>query len=213
VDATGLAPAALPPGRRERKKVATREALTAAALELFEAKGVDATTVEEIADAVDVSPRTFHRYFAAKEDVLFADADDRLARFERALAARPAHEPLLDSLRLVVRDLTSHFVENAAFERRRLRVMRSHPGLIARRSRQTDQWREALAAHAAARLGSEPGDPLPALVAACTSAALGTALDRWFDDPRADYVAVVDECFGLLGDLRRATTRPRKAAR
>src|SRR5438067_13433312 len=86
-------------GRREGKKLATRHALFRAALALFTERGVDAPTVEDIADAVDVSARTFHRYFSSKEEVLFFDWASRRERFAAALAERPVDEPLLDSLR------------------------------------------------------------------------------------------------------------------
>ncbi|MBP2474961.1 AcrR family transcriptional regulator [Crossiella equi] len=78
---------------RERKKLRTRTALVDAALALFFDKGFEATTVEEIAAAVEISPRTFFRYFAGKEDVAlaqFAEVDELCVT---ALSARPADEP------------------------------------------------------------------------------------------------------------------------
>lgn len=89
-------------GRRERKKMRTREALIDAAFELFSAKGFDATTVEEIADAVDVSSRTFFRYFASKEDVALTFQEDLMHGVLDAFAARPADEPVMTALRRAV---------------------------------------------------------------------------------------------------------------
>ena len=69
--------------RRERKKRQTRDALVHAALKLFDAKGYEHTAVREITDAVDVSERTFFRYFANKEDLAVSfvrDASDALIR-------------------------------------------------------------------------------------------------------------------------------------
>ncbi len=86
-------------GRRERKKQRTREALVDAAFRLFQDKGFDATTVEEIADAVDVSSRTFFRYFASKEDVVLTFHDEQLATMMEELAGRPADEPVMTALR------------------------------------------------------------------------------------------------------------------
>jgi AcrR family transcriptional regulator len=92
----GCAPTA---GRRERKKQRTREALVDAAFQLFQRKGFEATTVEEIADAVDVSSRTFFRYFASKEDVVLTFQDEQFATMLEALAARPSEEPVMTALR------------------------------------------------------------------------------------------------------------------
>jgi len=86
-------------GRRERKKQRTREALIDAAFQLFQAKGFEATTVEEIADEVDVSSRTFFRYFSSKEDVVLTFQEEQFATMLDALAARPASEPVMTALR------------------------------------------------------------------------------------------------------------------
>lgn len=75
-------------GRRERKKQRTREALVAAAVELFSKQGYDETTVAEIAEAADVSTRTFFLHFPAKEDVLLANAQVRVDLGLRVIARR-----------------------------------------------------------------------------------------------------------------------------
>lgn len=77
------------PGRRERKKLANRDAMQAAALDLFAERGFDATTVEDICAVADVAPSTFFRHFPSKEDVVLAGLSERLDDLLAAMAAQP----------------------------------------------------------------------------------------------------------------------------
>src|SRR5215213_2476040 len=81
-------------GLRERKKRQTRDAIAAAAMGLFLARGFDDVTVAEIAAAADVSEKTVFNYFPAKEDLVFARAHDRLAERVDAIRNRPPGVPL-----------------------------------------------------------------------------------------------------------------------
>lgn len=91
------------PGLRERKKERTRQALTDAAHRLFAEKGYDGTTIADIAAGAEVSTRTFFSYFRAKEDVLFAGTDQRLAAIGEAFdTIEVAAETPLEAMRRLV---------------------------------------------------------------------------------------------------------------
>ncbi|MEV0649588.1 TetR family transcriptional regulator [Phytomonospora sp. NPDC050363] len=93
-------------GLREMKKRRTRDQLVAAALTLIRAQGFDKTTAAQIAEAAELSPRTFFLHFATKEDVLLANAAERTAVGVDAIAARPpgatVDETLLDAVRRMI---------------------------------------------------------------------------------------------------------------
>src|SRR5450759_4703945 len=86
------------PGRRERKKRETSEAIRIAARRLFAAHGYAATTVRQIADEADVSGRTLFRYFESKEDLLLPDVVAFFGAVESAIRARPIDEAPLTSI-------------------------------------------------------------------------------------------------------------------
>ncbi len=119
-----------PQGLRERKKLKTRQAIRREAFRLIDANGYAATTVEQIAEAADVSPSTFFRYFPSKESLLLADDLDPLifAAFE----AQPPELSPTEAIRRAYTDVMAGLgPEQLDFENTRQRLMFSIPELKA----------------------------------------------------------------------------------
>ena len=119
-----------PLGLRERKKIKTRQAIRRAAFRLIDENGYAATTVEQIAEAAEVSPSTFFRYFPSKESLLLADDLDPLilAAFE----AQPPDLSLIQAFRRSYEAVMAHLPSNQLeFENTRQRLMFSIPELKA----------------------------------------------------------------------------------
>lgn len=175
-----------PAGLRERKKQRTRNALVRSALELFTRQGYDRTTVDEIAEAVDVSQRTFFRYFANKEEVAFATQESAESHFFAALCRRPEDEAPLAALRGAVLDAWSSIGE--AIEQmvppelhmRMYRVIESTPALLAVHLRRTAELEERLAREIARREGLDLAtDPRPRLIVAMFGGVIRVAGKLW----------------------------------
>ncbi|WUI01612.1 TetR family transcriptional regulator [Spirillospora sp. NBC_00431] len=198
-------------GLRERKKQRTRFALIDAALELFVSQGYEETTIDEIVAAVEVSQRTFFRYFATKEDVVtgfLAEHDRALAD---ALAARPPEErpftALYEALRVMLRTIAAGDPAASARFRRLRQVIEGTPSLLAAQLARYGVTTDALAAQIARREGVDPVEDLrPKIVVAFFMAATKVAfedcarLDIW--DP-ATVAARVEESVALVGRTMR----------
>ncbi|MET9658948.1 TetR family transcriptional regulator [Streptomyces sp. NPDC006510] len=144
-------------GLRERKKLRTRIAIRRAAHRLIAEQGYDATTVEQIAEAAEVSPSTVFRYFPAKEDIVLTDEYD--AVLAAALRGRPAGEPPLESLRQVLTETLAAFLATGEQElRQRTRLMVEVPAIRVRMAESMSGTAEVLADALAARSGRAPGD-------------------------------------------------------
>ncbi|MFC5720078.1 TetR family transcriptional regulator [Streptomyces gamaensis] len=162
-----------PAGLRERKKRRTREALIRCALELFALKGYERTTVDEIAEAAEVSQRTFFRYFANKEEVALAMQQLGQAHFLAALERRPAAEPPLAALRGAtldgwdsVRDAIAAVVP-VDLHLRTTRMIESTPALLAAHLRRLAELEERIVEEIARREGLDPAtDPRPHVLVA-----------------------------------------------
>jgi AcrR family transcriptional regulator len=172
---------------RERKKERTREQLVREAIRLFSTQGYEATSVEEIAAAADVSPRTFFRYFPTKADVVFADMPARLEAVRAALATgRFPH----DAIRSVV-ERSLEFLDDPELLAARNRLVLESPPLRASLLEFFAQV-EGIVATAYAR---ERDDELGSrLAAAITIGAARSALITW-SGTGGDLQAIVDRAF------------------
>ncbi|MFF9017309.1 TetR family transcriptional regulator [Streptomyces sp. NPDC014870] len=173
-------------GLRERKKQRTRNALLRVALELFTTQGYEQTTVDEIADAVEVSQRTFFRYFTSKEEVAFAVQQTVEERFVQALAERPPEEGPLDALRNAVLSawdsIGEAIMEVVPVELylRTFQMIESTPALLATHLRRSMEMEEAVARLVAAREGVDVDeDPRPRIVVAAFSGVMRVTGQLW----------------------------------
>jgi AcrR family transcriptional regulator len=200
-------------GLRERKKARTREALQDAALDLFGRRGFDHTTVEEVAEACEVSPRTFFRYFPTKEDVLFAEASVRRERLLAVIAERPPDEAPFAVLRAAMRELAADYRDERDALVIRSRIVEASPHLQAYKAEHQHGW-EAEVVAALERRGSGSAADL-ALVTAVATAAFRVAIDAWVAAAPApgarkgepDLGAIIDDAFAKLATGFEAGTR------
>jgi AcrR family transcriptional regulator len=185
---------------RERKKAAARLHLMTVALRLFAKRGFDQTTVEEIATAADVAPRTFFRYFPTKVDVLFADHPEEVAFIRESLAARPPGTEVIDAVRHAVLEGIAKAVADPRPFLTRSRLVASVPAAHARSRLLDAKFEDAIAEAAAADHGTDPATDLQArVIARAAWGAACAARDLWVaGDAEHDPRRLVDEAFDLV---------------
>ncbi|MFF7725728.1 TetR/AcrR family transcriptional regulator [Streptomyces sp. NPDC008001] len=104
----------VPPGRRERKKAATRQKIADTALRLFLERGYDAVGIREVAAEADVAVTTLFSHFASKEALVFEQDEDFEQRLALAVTGRAPHEPLIPALHREIRALVRHCTADSA---------------------------------------------------------------------------------------------------
>nr|WP_245244819.1 TetR/AcrR family transcriptional regulator [Streptomyces palmae] len=192
---TGLRPPAT--GLRERKKIRTRQAIRHAAYRLFEEQGYEATPVDQIAAAAEVSPSTVFRYFPTKEDIVLSDEYDPAVR--EAMLARPADEPLMETLRHAIVDPMRQLVEHERDELlTRLRLIRRTPAIRARMSEGMGKTGKMLRAVIAERTGRDADDLEVRVVVAASLAAMQEAVLHTVDQDLEAYEETVDQALAVL---------------
>lgn len=201
VNTTGAASPGI--GRRERKKLETRRAISRAALDLALENGLDNLTVEAISEAADVSPRTFFNYFPSKEDALVTDAARIGDELRPLILERPAGESPMQVLRAVFIEHDPFALVHANRERAvaRQRLLQEHPTLIARQWAQHSLLERTVSEAFAERYGVDPAEDLrPALLAGVMGSAVRAALRRWAGDGTDSLQHLIDTAFHLLDD-------------
>ena len=207
---------------RERKKLATRRALRRVALILADERGWANVTVEDIAEAANVSPRTFFNYFPSKEAVLFGEDTEKAAALRERIVTEAPGEPVLKALRVVmagnaqaVADEFAALGGDPADWLNRTRSARADPHVRAAFAAQTARIERTVAEGVAERLGADPErDPYPGLLAATAAAVFRSSLAFWADaHGTVPLSLLIDLAFRALADglpehtaLRRVST-------
>ncbi|MFB9411319.1 acyl-CoA-like ligand-binding transcription factor [Dactylosporangium matsuzakiense] len=190
-----------PPTLAERKRQLVSEDLREVALQLLAAKGYEETTVDDIVAAAGMSRRTFHRYYASKEDVVIQLLADLGAQMRTELAGRPPAEPPAVALRHAV-SVAVNFCADHHDPVKTLAVVRliqRTPALRARTLERQSRWQADLAEVLAERLGLPADDLYPDLATRMALAAFDAAMERWaLSDGAADPRALTERAFALL---------------
>lgn len=186
------------PGLRERKKLKTRTAIRRSTYRLIAEQGYDATTIEQIAEAAEVSPSTVFRYFATKEDIVLTDEYNPF--LEAETRKRPADEPPLQSMRFVVTEALATLLATEEEDlRRRTRLMVEVPAIRARMSETMSDTAKVLARVLADRSGRGADDLEVRVFVAAVLGALREVTLYWGEHgQKGDLIAMVDQALDTL---------------
>jgi AcrR family transcriptional regulator len=193
-------------GLRERKKAETKTALSRAAVDLAIQRGLDAVTAESIAQAVNVSARTFHNYFSNKEQAILFMLEHAAHQLVEEFFRRGESEPVLDALEasfLAVMDSVDQVDRMVALTR----LLAEHPALIAHHLAVYSDASDTLLAEIGRRTGTDPRvDLYPRLVYQAAGAVGHAAVELASSDAtRNDVTDIVRDGFD---QLRRGLPQP-----
>ncbi len=188
-----------PVGLRERRRRETEREVSDAAIELFESRGVHATTVDEIARAAGISARTFFRYFPTKEDAAFSNGDDSLATVHReTLAAIRAGAPVAAALEggwLRLMETFDAHPEGHARALRLRRLVQAEPALLAVALRNDAADADALTRAAVEAAGKDADALTACALITAVSSTVRLAFGEWARRAEGGQTASVREIY------------------
>jgi mycofactocin system transcriptional regulator len=191
-----------------RPRATTRDDIERVAMRLFSERGFDATTVDDIAVAAGIGRRTFFRYFASKNDVVWGRFDEGLASFRAALDAVGPDGSMADALREAIVDFNALPAEQVPVHRQRMSLILTVASLQAHSTLMYAEWRRVVTDFVARRLDAAPDDLLPRLVGHVMLGAAVAAYEQWLADDASELTALLDASVG-----RAAAVVPEPSAR
>ncbi|MEW1826760.1 mycofactocin system transcriptional regulator [Streptomyces sp. NPDC088196] len=184
--------------RTGRPPATSRAALERVGFELFARQGFDRTTVDDIAAAAGIGRRTFFRYFASKNDLVWGDFEAELVKLERLLAAADPTAPMMDALRDAVVEFNRFDPAAVPWHRQRMTLILRVPTLQADSTVRYASWRTLVTEFAARRTGTVSSDLLPRLIGHTVLAACVAAYEHWLADEQAVLDDLLDQALRQL---------------
>jgi AcrR family transcriptional regulator len=191
-------------GLRARKRQQTRQRLTDVAMKLFLAHGFEATTLDDIAAAANISRRSFFHYFASKEDVVLAWQDGSTDALVAAIAERPAQESMITAAENAILTITRQLDATKVMAMARLK--RETPVLQAREQLKYEKMERAMAEALAARSTEDAGKLRARLVAMITTGAVRIGSEGWLAQGAREKPDVLVK--RMFKDIRAALDEP-----
>ena len=188
-------------GLRGRQRESLRRRIHDSALQLFEDKGFEETTIAEIAEAAETSPRTVFRHFGSKEELVFMRSSGMLTYLRELLASRPRSETPYQALKAAMCDFAERLESEKTDAMRRMGVIAQSPTLQRRQAEVREEYIQGLAQEVAAREGSARVTLEHQAVTLSAFGALSVAWDYWQTSSLPD---LLDRAFrSIEGELVR----------
>jgi mycofactocin system transcriptional regulator len=205
VDPAEIAPAEVAPAGRPgdgarpgRPPATSANEIAQVALQLFEERGFDDTTVDDIARAAGIGRRTFFRYFTSKNEVPWGDFDGELRRMRDWLRAAPVDQPTAAVLHDAVVAFNRYPEEELVWHRKRMALILRTPALQAYSTLRYAAWREVIAEFVATRLGVPETELVPQAAGHAFLGVCVAAYDQWLGSEGSELTEVLDRALTLL---------------
>lgn len=191
-------------GVRGRPEATSAAAIEQASFILFEERGFEATTLDDIARAVGVTRRTLFRYYQSKSDIPWGQFDATLARFRAMLDAQPSDLQLGVAVHRAVLGFNEFPDDASPSHRERMRLILTTPELQAHSALRYAEWRRVIAEYVAARLGLGVEALLPQTVGHVALALALSAYEAWLRVDAAPLATLLEEAMSALATYIRS---------